>query len=105
MIQRTRPMDRLVCGDVGFGKTEIAMRAIFRAVLANRQVQHYNCKNKCEERFEYVWQILIYRCIYLHVSSGRCASSHTSAGTTTPSRVEAAHAGGKVCFYSYLIAL
>lgn len=33
-----RPMDRLVCGDVGFGKTEIAMRAAFRAVLSGKQV-------------------------------------------------------------------
>ncbi len=33
-----RPMDRLVCGDVGFGKTEVAMRAAFRAILDNKQV-------------------------------------------------------------------
>ena len=33
-----RPMDRLVCGDVGFGKTEVAMRAAFLAVLAGKQV-------------------------------------------------------------------
>ncbi len=33
-----RPMDRLVCGDVGFGKTEVAIRAAFRAVLDGRQV-------------------------------------------------------------------
>jgi transcription-repair coupling factor (superfamily II helicase) len=33
-----RPMDRLVCGDVGFGKTEIAMRAAFKAIQARRQV-------------------------------------------------------------------
>ncbi|NDD30894.1 MAG: transcription-repair coupling factor, partial [Proteobacteria bacterium] len=32
------PMDRLVCGDVGFGKTEVAVRAAFKAVLDNRQV-------------------------------------------------------------------
>jgi len=32
------PMDRVVCGDVGFGKTEVAMRAAFRAALAGRQV-------------------------------------------------------------------
>ncbi|MCU0665003.1 MAG: DEAD/DEAH box helicase, partial [Myxococcota bacterium] len=32
-----RPMDRLVCGDVGFGKTEVAMRAAFRAVMAGKQ--------------------------------------------------------------------
>ena len=36
--QRTRPMDRLICGDVGYGKTEIAMRAAFKAVDAGRQV-------------------------------------------------------------------
>jgi transcription-repair coupling factor (superfamily II helicase) len=33
-----RPMDRLICGDVGYGKTEIAMRATFKAVLGGRQV-------------------------------------------------------------------
>ncbi len=33
-----RPMDRLVCGDVGYGKTEVAMRAAFRAALAGKQV-------------------------------------------------------------------
>jgi len=33
-----KPMDRLVCGDVGFGKTEVAMRAAFRAVLDGKQV-------------------------------------------------------------------
>ena len=38
MVQSSQPMDRLVCGDVGFGKTEVAMRAIFRAVCAERQV-------------------------------------------------------------------
>lgn len=33
-----RPMDRLVCGDVGFGKTEVAIRAVFKAVTAGKQV-------------------------------------------------------------------
>src|SRR5690606_40775891 len=33
-----RPMDRLVCGDVGFGKTEVALRAAFRVAMAGRQV-------------------------------------------------------------------
>ncbi len=33
-----RPMDRLICGDVGFGKTEVAIRAAFKAVMAGRQV-------------------------------------------------------------------
>jgi transcription-repair coupling factor (superfamily II helicase) len=33
-----RPMDRLVCGDVGYGKTEVAMRAAFAAVQAGKQV-------------------------------------------------------------------
>jgi transcription-repair coupling factor (superfamily II helicase) len=37
-MQRPRPMDRLVCGDVGFGKTEVAVRAAFKAALAGKQV-------------------------------------------------------------------
>ncbi len=37
-MERSEPMDRLVCGDVGFGKTEVAMRAAFRAVLDGKQV-------------------------------------------------------------------
>lgn len=37
-LQAARPMDRLICGDVGFGKTEVAMRAAFLAVQNNRQV-------------------------------------------------------------------
>jgi len=52
-MERPTPMDRLVCGDVGFGKTEVAVRAAFKAVQAGRQVavlcpttilaqQHYN---------------------------------------------------------------
>jgi transcription-repair coupling factor (superfamily II helicase) len=37
-LQRPKPMDRLICGDVGYGKTEVAMRAAFLAVLDGRQV-------------------------------------------------------------------
>lgn len=37
-METARPMDRLVCGDVGFGKTEVAIRAIFKAVTAGKQV-------------------------------------------------------------------
>lgn len=59
-MERAVPMDRLVCGDVGYGKTEIAMRAAFKAVLGGKQVaflapttilaeQHYE---NCLERFE-----------------------------------------------------
>ncbi|MFN8533004.1 MAG: TRCF domain-containing protein [Dehalococcoidia bacterium] len=37
-LERTRPMDRLVCGDVGYGKTEVAIRAAFKAVQEGVQV-------------------------------------------------------------------
>ena len=58
-MEKPKPMDRLVCGDVGFGKTEVALRAAFKAVNAGKQVaflvpttilsdQHYQT---CRERF------------------------------------------------------
>lgn len=59
-MEKPVPMDRLLCGDVGYGKTEIAMRAAFKAVLGGKQVaflapttilaeQHYET---CLERFK-----------------------------------------------------
>lgn len=37
-MESSQPMDRLICGDVGFGKTEVAMRGIFKAVTSGKQV-------------------------------------------------------------------
>jgi transcription-repair coupling factor (superfamily II helicase) len=37
-MERPKPMDRLICGDVGFGKTEVAIRAAFKAVMGGKQV-------------------------------------------------------------------
>ena len=58
-MEKPVPMDRLVCGDVGYGKTEVAMRAAFKAVMGGKQVaflapttilaeQHFD---SCVERF------------------------------------------------------
>ena len=37
-MEKDKPMDRLICGDVGFGKTEVAIRAIFKAITSGKQI-------------------------------------------------------------------
>ena len=37
-MEKDRPMDRLLCGDVGYGKTEVALRAGFKAIMDGKQV-------------------------------------------------------------------
>lgn len=37
-MESNRPMDRLICGDVGYGKTEVAIRAVFKAIMTGKQV-------------------------------------------------------------------
>jgi len=37
-MEQARPMDRLICGDVGYGKTEVALRAAFKAIMDGKQV-------------------------------------------------------------------
>src|SRR5580704_6200077 len=67
-MQRLRPMDRLLCGDVGYGKTEVAMRAAFKAVEAGKQVallvpttvlaeQHY--RTFCERMAEFPFNVQV----------------------------------------------
>lgn len=68
-LEKAKPMDRLVCGDVGFGKTEVALRAAFKAALAGKQVafispitiltdQHYKSFQKRLAGFEVTCEML-----------------------------------------------
>src|SRR4030043_1714873 len=61
-MESEKPMDRLICGDVGFGKTEVALRAAFKAVADNKQVamiapttilahQHFNTFSERLKKF------------------------------------------------------
>jgi len=52
-MQKPRPMDRLVCGDVGYGKTEVAIRAAFRAAMDGKQVAVLTPTTiLCQQHFE-----------------------------------------------------
>ncbi len=80
-MESGRPMDRLICGDVGFGKTEVALRAAFKAADAGRQVlmlvpttilaqQHYG--TFCERLKDYPFTLA-------HVSRFRSAADQKAA--------------------------
>jgi len=68
-MEQPKPMDRLVCGDVGYGKTEVALRAAFKAVLDGKQVavlvpttvlaqQHYSTFKERLQAFPMVVEVL-----------------------------------------------
>ena len=93
MVWRSRPMDRLICGDVGFGKTEVAIRALFRAVANGRQAallaptgvlaaQHYkNIVKRMGEGTEHGFRIALLRGgMGKNTKKGRELRSAISAG-------------------------
>ena len=66
-LEKPSPMDRLLCGDVGYGKTEVAMRAAFKAISDNKQVavltpttvlafQHFEPSRNALPRFPPAWK-------------------------------------------------
>lgn len=68
-MESEKPMDRLLCGDVGYGKTEVALRAAFKAVMDNKQAailvpttilaeQHYNTFTKRLAQYPVVVEML-----------------------------------------------
>lgn len=68
-MESTKPMDRLICGDVGYGKTEVALRVAFKALMDNKQVailvpttilaeQHYNTFRTRMEKYPVVIEML-----------------------------------------------
>ncbi|MGD1120166.1 MAG: transcription-repair coupling factor [Dehalococcoidales bacterium] len=68
-MEKTKPMDRLICGDVGYGKTEVAIRAAFKAVMDGKQVavlvpttvlaqQHYETFSERLEAFPVKVEVL-----------------------------------------------
>ena len=73
-MESPKPMDRLVCGDVGYGKTELAMRAAFKAVMSGKQVvilcpttilaeQHYKNFLQRFHRFSFIRIALLSRMV------------------------------------------
>ena len=88
-MERAKPMDRLICGDVGFGKTEVAIRAAFKAVMGGKQVavlvpttvlaqQHFNTFR--ERMADYPVRVELLSRFRTRARAGSASSSDLAAG-------------------------
>ena len=89
MVASDRPMDRLVCGDVGFGKTEVALRAVYRAVCSGKQARAQFGAQFFGAQFGAIRRNSLTPT--LHRSSGRLPRADDGARGAAPPRAAEAH--------------